>query len=281
MSRGIAIFKLTGRTGGSVDKLDSIDGNTGGPGDTPLQQGDLAFVIDAAHGVTHVYELDVDSGQAENDPYVITPDSNAGDKRWKLKPGKYLGDAEADSLTMSGVRSLSVGGVYGGNTPVGAMLDWSTNTAPNGWLICDGSAVPRSTYNDLFAVVGTTFGSGDGSSTFNVPDFKGRVAIGRDSGDGDFNSLGRLGGEKGHLLITEEMPSHKHDLYGDDVHDADSNLKGIYQHTDSGYNGIVGYSGGIWGSADPEGREYIANTGGSQPHNNLQPYLVVNKIIKY
>lgn len=281
MSRGIAIFKLTGRTGGSIDKLDSIDGSTGGPGDTPLQQGDLAFVIDAAFGATHVYELDVDSGQAENDPYVITPDSNAGNKRWKLRPGKYLGDAEADSLTMSGVQSLSIGGVYGGNTPVGAMLDWSTNTAPNGWLLCDGTAVSRSMYSDLFAVVGTVFGGGDGSSTFNVPDFRGRVAVGRDSGDSDFNSLGRLGGEKEHLLITEEMPSHRHDLYGDDDHDIDSNLKGIYQNSSSTHRGITGYGDGIWGSADPGGREYIANTGGDQPHNNLQPYVVVNKIIKY
>lgn len=261
MSRGIAIFKLTGRTGGSVDKLDSIDGNTGGPGDTPLQQGDLAFVIDAAHGVTHVYELDVDSGQAENDPYVITPDSNAGDKRWKLKPGKYLGDAEADSLTMSGVRSLSVGGVHGGNTPVGSMLDWSTNTAPNGWLVCDGVAVSRSTYNNLFGVIGTTFGSGDGSTTFNLPDFKGRVSVGRDPSDVDFDGLGETGGEKEHILTVGEIPPHAH----------------AYTTKDNALP-QSGSSTNCWVGTD---QAQTGDTGGGLSHNNLQPFLVVNKIIKY
>ena len=261
MSRGIAIFKLTGRTGGSVDKLDSIDGNTGGPGSTPLQQGDLAFVIDVAHGVTLVYELDVDSGQAENDPYVITPDSNAGDKRWKLKPGKYLGDAEADSLAMSGVRSLSIGGIQGGNTPVGSMLDWSANTAPNGWLLCDGSAVSRSMYNDLFVIVGTAFGSGDGSSTFNVPDFRGRVAVGWDSSDSSFDGIGETGGEKEHILTISEMPEHDH---------------GYKRFSSSGGEAIEGDEGASQNYSDRTSFE-----GGGGAHNNLQPFLVVNKIIKY
>ena len=260
MSRGIAIFKLTGRTGGSVDKLDSIDGNTGGPGDTPLQQGDLAFVIDAVLGAVLLYELDVDSGQAENDPYVIIPDSNADDKRWKLKPGKYLGDAEADSLTILGEQSLLVGGVYGGNTPVGSMLDWSTNTAPNGWLICDGAAVSRSTYNDLFGVIGTTFGSGDGSSTFNLPDFKGKVSVVRDSEDINFNSIGKTGGAKTHTLTVSEMPAHKHTFSGHWSSVGDDN-----NHT-------------LWKSG---GTATTSSTGDGNPHNNLQPYLVVNKIIKY
>lgn len=261
MSRGIAIFKLTGRTGGSVDKLDSIDGNIGGPDDTPLQQGDLAFVIDAALGATLVYELDVDSGQAENDPYVIIPDSNAGDKRWKLKPGKYLGDAEADSLTISGEQALLVGGVYGGNTPVGSMLDWSTNTAPNGWLLCDGSVVSRSMYNDLFAVVGTTFGSGDGSSTFNLPDFKGKVSVGRDSEDIDFNSIGKTGGAKTHTLTISEMPEHTHSLgITTEAVEDEQNQRTVWK---------------------PGSGQNTGSTGGGNPHNNLQPYLVVNKIIKY
>lgn len=165
--------------------------------------------------------------------------------------------------------------------PPGSIQMYAGSTAPQGWLLCDGSAVSRSTYAALFAAIGTTFGTGDGSTTFNLPNLKGRAVIGQDPSDTDFNSIGKTGGEKEHILTIDEMPSHKHDLYGDDVHDADSNLKGIYQHTDSGYNGIVGYSSGIWGSADPEGREYIANTGGDQPHNNLQPYIVMNYIIKY
>lgn len=65
---------------------------------------------------------------------------------------------------------------------------WFTNTAPTGWLICDGSAVSRTTYADLFAVIGTTYGAGDSSTTFNLPDFQGRVPAGKSS-VGTFSTL--------------------------------------------------------------------------------------------
>lgn len=93
MSRGIALFKSTGTTGGSVDKIDSIDGNTGGPGSTPLQQGDINFLYSQQEEYWVPYELDVDSGQPENDPFLISPDTNPGDKRWRVRFVRWLKNA--------------------------------------------------------------------------------------------------------------------------------------------------------------------------------------------
>ncbi len=166
--------------------------------------------------------------------------------------------------------------------PAGSIQMYAGNAVPQGWLLCDGSAVSRSAYAALFAAIGTTFGNGDGSTTFNLPDIRGRVAIGRNSSDSDFNSIGETGGEKEHMLTIDEMPSHKHDLYGEeDDLDDDARGRGIYSD-DGNYHGIIGAGSGIWGASDSAGREnYIASTGGDQPHNNLQPYIVLNYIIKY
>ena len=82
------------------------------------------------------------------------------------------------------------------NTPVGLISTYAGSTAPSGWLICDGSAISRTTYANLFSVIGTTFGSGDGSSTFNLPNLKGKIPVGLDGNDSDFDTLGETGGSK-------------------------------------------------------------------------------------
>jgi microcystin-dependent protein len=80
--------------------------------------------------------------------------------------------------------------------PTGAILMWPTDTPPSGYLLCDGTAVDRTTYAALFAVIGETFGAGDGITTFNLPDYRGRVAIGVKASDGDFDTIGETGGAK-------------------------------------------------------------------------------------
>lgn len=81
--------------------------------------------------------------------------------------------------------------------PVGGMLDWGTNTAPTGWALCDGSQKSRLTYKGLFDVIGTTYGAGDGSTTFNVPDFRGRFALSK-AAAGTGNTLAGTGGSLDH-----------------------------------------------------------------------------------
>jgi microcystin-dependent protein len=85
------------------------------------------------------------------------------------------------------------------------------SSAPTGWLVCDGSAISRATYSALFAVIGTTYGAGNGSTTFNIPDLRGRAAIGTGQGSGlTSRTLAQAGGEETHILTTTEMPSHNH-----------------------------------------------------------------------
>lgn len=85
------------------------------------------------------------------------------------------------------------GGTGGDTLPIGAILPFSSDTIPNGWLLCDGRAVSRTEYAELFKAIGTKHGSGDGSTTFNLPNSKGRTLVGKDSTDTDFNELGKTG----------------------------------------------------------------------------------------
>lgn len=146
----------------------------------------------------------------------------------------------------------------------GSITMYAGATAPNGWLICDGSAISRTDYADLFNVIGTTYGSGDGSTTFNIPDLQGRVPVGYKSSDTSFDTLGETGGEKTHTLTVDEIPSHN--------------------HRDTGLGGAEAINGGgsgwtkFVGTTSPY---YTERTGGGQAHNNLQPYIVMNYIIRY
>lgn len=97
-------------------------------------------------------------------------------------------------------------------TPIGAILDWMTDTPPAGWLICDGQSVSRTTYADLFSLWGDTFGAGDGSTTFNLPDFRFRSPIGAGSNLDETVAIG-VGGQYGTETATlneAELPPHSH-----------------------------------------------------------------------
>lgn len=140
---------------------------------------------------------------------------------------------------------------------------WAGATAPAGWLLCDGSAVSRTTYAALFTVIGTTYGSGDGSTTFNLPNLKGKVPVGLDASQGEFDALGETGGANTHTLTTTEMPSHVHGL-------------SVFKYNSGGSGVRLSYaSDGLNGFG-----ETTIGSGGGAAHNNLQPYIVLNYIIK-
>lgn len=147
----------------------------------------------------------------------------------------------------------------------GTILLWGTTSAPSGYLICDGAAVSRTTYAALFAVIGTTFGTGDGSTTFNLPNLKGKVPVGYNSSETEFDAMGETGGEKTHQLTEAELASH--------------------------YHKVTDYNGGTPGKnsspgAGTLGGSSLASTlnteakGSDTAHNNLQPYITLNYIIK-
>jgi len=90
----------------------------------------------------------------------------------------------------------------------GLIYMYGGTTAPDGFLICDGSEISRTTYASLFAAIGTIYGAGDNSTTFNIPNISGRVAI----GSSVTHTIGTTGGEETHTLLTNEMPAHSHTI---------------------------------------------------------------------
>ena len=144
--------------------------------------------------------------------------------------------------------------------PVGCVIPFAGAAAPTGWLLCQGQAVSRTTYAQLFSVIGTTYGSGDGSTTFNLPDMRGRVAVGSDA-----NSPGAQRGETAHKLGISEIPSHSHPY-------------SAYLYSTGAENGRINSQEGAgvkW--ADPTNTR---NSGGGDNHNNMQPSLYLHHIIK-
>lgn len=175
----------------------------------------------------------------------------------------YPGTIENEGTPFTAARMNNIeNGIANGIVPTGCILPYSGNNAPQGWLLCDGSAINRTTYADLFNVIGTTYGEGDNSTTFNLPDMRGKVAVGLNS-SGEFNELGKTLGEETHTLIISEMPSHKH------------SLSAVY------YGLVAGGGSQEFGGGASKSTEITMNSaGGGQPHNNIQPSLVLNYIIK-
>lgn len=152
----------------------------------------------------------------------------------------------------------------------GDLKPTAVTTAPTGWLFCDGSEVDRTTYSALFTAIGTAYGTGNGTTTFNLPDLGDRVAV----GVSNTISRGDTGGAKTHTLGTSEMPAHAHPgstaAYLP-IQNVGPNT--AYQRIgQAGYTASDGIQAGV-GLA-------IASQGGGVAHNNMQPYVGINWLIK-
>lgn len=185
--------------------------------------------------------------------------------------------------------------IHGGNitsrlaalVPAGSVIPYAGSSAPTGYLLCYGQAVSRTTYADLFTAISTTYGVGDNSTTFNLPDLRGRVVAGQDDMGGssanrltgltdgvDGDTLAAAGGLESTTLTVAQMPSHDHG--------------GVTGAAGGHTNAVEGSTDADTGSARkvPSNQSVADHThsisaqGGGGAHNNVQPTLILNYIIK-
>lgn len=183
------------------------------------------------------------------------------------------------SVEYDGTQFNIIGGAHGGDgIPLGTVMPFAGTTAPSGTVFCFGQAISRATFPDLFAILSTTYGVGDGSTTFNVPDLRGRVVAGQDdmggssadrltgiSGGIDGDVLGNTGGEQAHTLTNAESAAH--------THVGSANFATV---------GVAGATFGGSGVADKAQGDTVStgSSGGGGAHNNVQPTLILNYVIK-
>lgn len=304
-------------------------------------------------------ESDLPSANVQDGDSAYTLDSK---KMWDRESSEWVERGEATGATggphdhpiseVTGLQAALDGKAatsHGDHALTGEMKVWPFASAPAGWLLCDGSAVSRATYaalSALFEAEGFKYGNGNGTTTFNVPNMKGRAPVGLDSGQTEFDTLGETGGAKTHQLTSSEMPSHTHTQnshnHTQDAHthtqnshnhtqDAHTHTQNSHNHTQDAHSHTVtgvgssasGGTANLTGANDASSTTATAanatatnqaatavnqnatatnqaatatnqnatatnqaatatnqNTGGDAAHNNLQPYLVVNYIIK-
>lgn len=197
--------------------------------------------------------------------------STAADARTNLGLGTISTQA-ASAVAITG--GTIAGATITGGSLTGVVVPFAGSTAPTGSLLCFGQAVNRTTYAALFAIIATAYGIGDGSTTFNVPDLRGRSIAGVDNMGGTAagritaagsgitgTTLGASGGTETHTLITAEMPAHTHSVPG---------------QISSG-NDIGG--GGAYLAAGLLNNGTSTSTGGGSAHQNTQPTMMINYII--
>lgn len=267
-----------------------------------------SLALDGQSVMTGVFKAA--SGSNTNPSIAFGSDLDTGWYRSSAnKIGGAVGGAKAIEVSSSGVDATAGKILEKGFAliPAGAIIDYAGSSAPDGWLLCYGQAVSRATYADLFSAIGTTYGAGDNSTTFNLPDKRGRVSAGKDdmggssanrltdqSGGLDGDTLGDTGGAETVTLALTEIPSHDHG--------GSTSTSGTHNHNDGTHTYLLKppYVGSITGGdTTGSGTEQavgggdgaaiqdsgshshtITSAGGGGAHNNVQPTIIFNSIIK-
>lgn len=198
---------------------------------------------------------------------------------------------------------------------VGAILPFAGSVIPEGFLLCDGRAVSRETYGNLFYEIGTAYGAGDGSTTFNLPDMLNRVPV----CDGSGLQLGSVGGEESHVLAGNELPGHAHSIpahgHGNDILATTPTMahtvtQAVFKYSSYGTGNAGSGSAGTYGCYSAYGSSNMSrsanlvvadhaaaactktggiadcaafdteNAGQGQAHNNMMPFLALAYIIQ-
>lgn len=192
----------------------------------------------------------------------------------KADAAQSTGSAAFDQANTANVVAVSAFNAANTGVPSGVIMPYAGSSEPTGWLLCSGNAISRTTYSSLYSAIGTTYGSGDGVNTFNIPDLRGRVIAGRDdmggtaalrvtSSGSNANSgitgttLGANGGTQTHILTTAELPTFS------------------IRSTTSTTNPAFGDNTPL-----PVADDINTTVGENYPHQNMQPTMILNYIIK-
>ncbi|NPU67538.1 phage tail protein [Bradyrhizobium sp. 83012] len=250
----------------------------------------IAFTPHVTNGAA--VTLNVDSLGAK--PLRSAPNSD-------LLPGTIIQGTPYIAVYNHADGSFYLHGFYGNpyNIPLAAGLDYWGTTAPNSCFAFPyGQAISRVTYASLFALVGTTFGGGDGSTTFNLPDLRGRVTACLDNMGGTTanrlasgnlaplrHSLGGAGGSDAHVLTIDQIPSHNHGAIVSDPAHAHSYSVAVYSANQwnaggGGQSASYGSSATTTGAAVTGISVSIGSTGGGSSHNIVQPTILKNYIVR-
>lgn len=159
--------------------------------------------------------------------------------------------------------------IYDKMIPVGMVMLYADEYLPASapFLWCNGAAVSRTTYANLFNVIGTTYGSGDGSTTFNVPDTRGRTIINQGTGSGlTERTIGQTGGSERHVLTLDQLPPHGH---------------GLARGSGSGSLKDPAMSSAAYASLIDDTGYDSQSVGSGAAHNNMSPFVVMSHVIRY
>lgn len=175
--------------------------------------------------------------------------------------------------------------------PAGAVMGYAGTAAPSGWLLCAGQSVSTTTYAALFSAIGYAYG-GAGAS-FNLPDYRGRVPVGKDDMGGtaagrvtsaksgvNGAALGAVGGAEVHKLTVAETPAHQHLMVANVSGSTSSASVSATQYIAAANNPGNGYSYDLLGTATAATLGLTSSVGGGGDHNNMQPSIIQNYIIK-
>lgn len=283
-----------------------LDSNLGGSTSVALTNSNVTLSSSQAQNLTIVLTGTLTANVTVSSPcigFFFIVNNTTGNFAVTIQANFGSGAVGSGWVAPQGIRQLIVSDTTNGiqlaamsasSTPVGALQAYAGSSAPTGWLLCYGQAISRTIYAALFAAISTTYGSGDGSTTFNVPDLRGRALFGLDnmggsaagrltgSATGNITSpttLGSTGGQENHTLLTAEIPSHGHGV-NDPGH----------THPSSTPNQAAAVAGGatwsVWYSTLPNSTGAattgisIQNTGGGGTHNTTPPAMTVNVLIK-
>ena len=251
----------------------------------------LALSLSAQETITYPYNPDGDA-----DGTITVPDLQdfLGNYGGTFSPSDILVDGETLATVLTNLQNSidSLSALTGGSAgsvldmPIGTILPVASEAVPEGWVLCDGREVAIDDYQAFYDLIGTTYGAGDSAfwaqvnypaSTFNIPDLRGRTIIGADNMGGESagvvsqhpSLLGKPGGSEMHQITEGEMPSHSHVTEGQSISSIQISSKSNGNNNNFDFVQSISLAG--------DGSSF---SGGDQPHNNMQPYIALNYMVK-